>query len=115
MYRTPYSTIPSQGEVNNKPSVTVPGEAYTIPELLRKFSNGQSVSIARNPSYSNPSDFDSPDLVEIANSDFVDKEMISESNQFKIQELYEKSKRSPKPTPAPVVESTGNPEPPAKA
>lgn len=111
MYRTAYSTRPSQGEVNNKPSVTVPGEAYTIPELLRKFSNGQSVSVARNPSYSNPSDFDSPDLVEIANSDFVDKEMLANANQFKIQELYENSKKSTKPATASIVDTTGNTEP----
>lgn len=104
MYRTPFTAVPSPGEVNDKPSVTIQGESYTIPELLRKFSNGQTVAVSRQPVYQSTDDFDAPDLVEVMNSDLVDRDIITSLNKQKVNELYEKAKESSKPADVPVVE-----------
>jgi len=103
MYRTNFNALPSKGEYNKQPSMTILGESYTIPELIRKFSNGQSVPIQRQPIYLDDPTFDTPDFKEITNFDLVDRDILQSSNREVITELYEKAKKSSTPTTIPMV------------
>lgn len=46
-YKTPFTYDHELvlGETNDQPSETVPGQAYSIKEILKRYSNGQSVPI----------------------------------------------------------------------
>lgn len=62
--RTAWFNRPEKkGEVNNLPSLTVPGQAYSVEELFRRHAAGLPLGGERVPVYSeNPEDDDLPDF-----------------------------------------------------
>jgi len=40
-----------RGEINTKPSMTIPDQTMSIPELIRRYANGQSLGGGRIPQY----------------------------------------------------------------
>lgn len=63
-----------QNETPKGVSVTIPGETYTIRELLKKHTRGiLPPDIIRQGQYSDEQEFDSPDLQKLHRSDINDK------------------------------------------
>lgn len=56
--RTPYSKIVFDGEVNTKPSMTVPDQALTVREIIDRFTRGLAPQIAFEKVYSD----ENPDI-----------------------------------------------------
>lgn len=42
-FRNPYTFTPPAGEKNGKPSLTIPDQTLTIPEILKRYARGQSL------------------------------------------------------------------------
>lgn len=40
-----------EGEINNKPSMTIPNQTLSIPELIRRYASGQSLEGSKTPIY----------------------------------------------------------------
>lgn len=43
--------FPVQGEINTKPSLTIPDQSFTIEEIYRRFAQGRPMNIEREPIY----------------------------------------------------------------
>ena len=41
----------ARGETNTKPSMTIPDQTMSIPELIRRYANGQSLGGVKTPIY----------------------------------------------------------------
>lgn len=100
----------SRPEVNNKPSLTVPGMTMSLEELLRRYVRGENVQTFQ-PVYAG--DEDMPNFEHMTEMDKLDmardlKQFVS-SQQFKTE-----PKPLPKPEPAPKPEPTPEPEPAPK-
>nr|QJB18819.1 MAG: hypothetical protein [Microvirus sp.] len=84
-------------EINDQPSMTIVGEAYTIRELLEKHVNGIDVNIGRTPVYNSQTDWDDIDLEKYANMDLTEKDElltnVKQSVSNKTQQLNDLKKR----------------------
>lgn len=58
----------------NEPSITVPGESYTVRELFKRFAQGTAPAVGRQGNFNDTVDFDSDDLEKIQHQDLVDLE-----------------------------------------
>lgn len=89
LFRTNYNNrlIPSRGEVNNDPSMTIPGQSYTIKEILERFTNGQSLNIQKTGSYQENPDFDDITLNSNTIQDLTDFDEVITLNKNKINLL----------------------------
>lgn len=56
-YITKKSYVPTLGEINEEPSETIQGEAYTLKELLQRFAQGQGLE-RKTVHYFDPEDID---------------------------------------------------------
>lgn len=82
-----YTTI--EGE-----SQTIPGETYSIRELLIKHTQGiLPPGIDREPIYSENQNFDSPDLQKIDRLDIVEKKEIQQQQTDIISQINEQTKK----------------------
>lgn len=66
---------------NTMVSVTVPGEGFTIKEILDRFTRGGAQAIGqigKVSSFDSGASFDSPDLEKLRDSDLVDKQDFSD-------------------------------------
>jgi len=69
-------------------SLTVPDDAYTIRELLEKFTNGVDPSVSKTPIYpENDADFDDADLEEVNRMDIQERDEYRNSISEKINSL----------------------------
>ena len=52
-FKTPYNKhlFPTIGEKNTKPSMTIPDQAMSIPEMIRRYASGLPLGGARVPMY----------------------------------------------------------------
>lgn len=62
-------------------SMTVPDQAYSIQELLRKFSNGLDPGVARSPMFAEQPDIDGEDFEKVAMYDPADRQVLREENE----------------------------------
>lgn len=86
--RFTFTIQPIDCETNNEPSVTVPGQAYTIEELLVKFGQGQNpVSVKDGIYYGEAQDFDDFDPTTSPDFDLVDAE--NTLNQIKNRQKFD--------------------------
>ena len=106
VYQTVLSYIGQRQEVNNSPSMTVPGESYTIPELFEKARGGIPVESiinvregefadtdATHEDFAPEDDFDLADLHEM---DTLSKAVIADA--LEKDAAHKKEKASPKAT-----------------
>jgi len=56
VFRHHYNSTPDTGEINNMPSMTVPGMAMTIPEIIKRFAQGLPMSAPRVPEFTGEDD-----------------------------------------------------------
>lgn len=83
-FRTNFNShlFPKNYEVNSGEKITVPDMAYTVEQILNKFTRGVNLNIYNDPEYSDSNDFDIPDNMVI--SDLTDLEDL-----VKVQALRE--------------------------
>lgn len=74
-----------EGEKNESPSLTVPDQALTPQELLRRFANGQPFNVGSNPVYDDDYDLNIPEFYKM---DKLDKLHMMQENSFDVKELY---------------------------
>lgn len=75
-------------EVNEEPSLTVPDQSYTIPQIFQKFAQGVHLDIAHEPYYSDSRDLDLPDNLII--SDLTDLEEVANVQVLRETKLLQK-------------------------
>ncbi len=78
-----HKTLKGDKESPKGISLTIPGETYTIRELLIKHTQGVlPPGIDRQPHYAEDTDFNSPDYHKINNLDIVDKNTYNNNKQI---------------------------------
>jgi len=85
-----FKNLPSHSETNNSDTITVPGEAYTIRELLEKHTQGIYPQIAKEPQYEENPDFENIDITKNPDFDLTD---ASEMKQSMLQKLEEQEQK----------------------
>lgn len=65
---------PENFEVNKEPSLTVPGMALSLDEIMQKFATNQPLTIGKNPIYEENPNIDEPDLLRKPGIDITDIE-----------------------------------------
>lgn len=84
------------GEVNTAESETVPNQAFTVTEILQRFSNGTLPNIVQPVYYDDTDDFDNIDPTQNPAFDIVDAEnILKEINNNKIEREKNKYQNSP--------------------
>lgn len=67
-FKTPYNAVPSKGEINSDPSMTVPDQSMSVQEIMRRYASGLPLGGQRVPIYHGEDeflpDFDKLDLAE---------------------------------------------------
>lgn len=63
-------------EKNTLPSVTVPGESYTVQQLFQRMQNGLMPDIAKNGSFDSHASLDSDDIEKIAHLDLYERQQF---------------------------------------
>lgn len=69
-----YNSEDHPGEFNTEDSQTIPGQTYTVSEVLFRFSNGTLPNIVKTPHYEDNPDFDNVDITQNPAFDMVDAE-----------------------------------------
>lgn len=85
-----YVPTDDTSEFNFGKSMTVPNEAYTIKEVLEKFTSGINLPIQRNGQYDQDPDFDSVDITRSPDADIYDVTTALQDNQARIFEAEAK-------------------------
>lgn len=83
-FRSNWDAVPSYGEINRNVSITIPGQAMSAEEVLRRWRNGLPLELSIREQVW---DDDSPDIEKM---DFVDREAYIEEIKSKVEE-HEKS------------------------
>lgn len=97
----------SRPEVNDLPSLTVPGMTMSLEELLRRYVRGENVQTFQAV-YTGEEDV--PDFASMTEMDKLD--MARDLKQFVASQQFKPEPApKPKPEPAPVPEPTPKPEP----
>ncbi|QXP44138.1 MAG: hypothetical protein [Arizlama microvirus] len=89
-YQNTYNYLNHPGEINNDESETIPGQAYEVEDILRRFTAGQPLNISNNiPQYVGSENFDDIDPTMDPNFDITDVEeitnQIAENQQIRQQ------------------------------
>jgi hypothetical protein len=92
------------GEVNNEPSLTVPDQALSIREILRRFSHGIPMDGQQIPIF----DENENDLPDFRHMDLADREEAAE--QFKQELASIKRRNTPKKAKNPSTAQGGTTE-----
>lgn len=82
------------GEINEGPSLAIPGEAYTIRELLEKYTNGVMPDIHREGQYDEEPDIDNPDMFRKPDLDLSDLDLMETIVQTTQQQVEEQAKQA---------------------
>lgn len=80
-FRSNWDAVPSYGEINRNVSITIPGQAMSAEEVLRRWRNGLPLELSIREQIW---DDDSPD---IETMDFVDREAYIEEIREKVESL----------------------------
>lgn len=81
-------------EKNGLPSETIPGQSYTIRELLEKFTHGVSPAVAKIPTYDPDQGFDDVDPTSAPDFDLADVTILLEDIKQKQSERSEQIKQA---------------------
>jgi len=94
-YRTPsnYHLHPRVYEKNDDPSMTIPGESYSIRELLEKQTQGIMPPIHRQQIYDENPTFDTDTTVHNPDYDLTDKENLLIEKKAQLELLIKEQKQ----------------------
>lgn len=115
----PYNLPRPRGERNSREIITVPDEAMSIEEILRKHVNGIRLDhLHREPQYDSGASFDSEDITELARMDTTDRLQLARERAIEIHHAKEAAKQQkqqnqPKPKPEESPSSENAPAKPA--
>lgn len=85
VFKHHYNSIPSKGEFNRQPSMTVPNQSMSVAEMIDRHNAGLPIQGSANPMYYGEIDF--PDFSKM---DLIDLQEFKEATQMRIQELRQK-------------------------
>lgn len=109
-FRSTFNRIPAKMEQITNPSQTIPDQAMTVAEIMRRHANGLSINESRVPLYYGEED-DMPDL---SRMDKADREMKIQEMRQQHDELRERlTAQVSEPTEvteAEMVEAPGEPD-----
>lgn len=104
---------PRKPEVNNEPSMTIPGESYTVTELLGRSMRGMDIRLMeRHGIYEDDPDYDSDMLIlRKPDLDLTDIDSIGRRLERTKQLIKERAQKpNPEPEPDPEPEPEPNPD-----
>ena len=90
--RTAYNRTRYKNKQSTLPSLTIPNETYTIPELIRRFTKGIDDGITRPTTYQEGVTHDDIDMEKFSRLDINDKHEFAEHNQQRIDQLVQNQK-----------------------
>jgi len=95
---------------NKDENTTIPGETYTINDLIRRHSQGLQDNLGKEPIFQDQDDIshNSHDWEKISRLDLVDKSEISEENINALRELRQKLVEKGKKKPSDDVKTKNN-------
>ena len=87
LIRTHYNSrfYPKHGEINLEPSMTIPDEAMTIAEIVRRYASGLPLTGGKVPMYEEEGDM--PDLSKL---DLAERQIIIEEAQEEIKAISDR-------------------------
>ncbi|MBA7539826.1 hypothetical protein ES705_32111 [subsurface metagenome] len=91
-YLTPSTYKSVDSEKNTGPSVTVPGQSYSVAELLNRHIAGNMPDVKRQEYYDPEASFDNMDPTENPDFDLSDATVLADEIKIKIEEQKEKKK-----------------------
>lgn len=103
--------------MSSRPSLTLPNEAYSIHELLLKYTQGIMPSVVREGSYGSDQ-FDDPDLSKVGSVDMTERDDLLREQRRRVADgkeklsKYEKSRKKAEVDPG---EGDAAPARPAKS
>lgn len=80
-------------EVSTLPSLTVPDESFTIPELIQKHTSGIPINVERQGQFDDDPTHEDHDKQELLQMDLAEKEQIIKQNLQEIGRLKEVVKK----------------------
>jgi len=84
------SDFPYKGEVNNKPSETVPDQTMTMREILTRYAKGQSIDGVKIPLWEEGEGFaKDPETLDLA-----EREELATQAREELQQINERIKQS---------------------
>lgn len=86
-----YNHKENPGEINTTESETIPNQAFTVTEVLLRFSQGTLPNIQQPVYYDDTDDFDNIDPTQNPAFDLVDAENILKEINHNKQERYKES------------------------
>lgn len=89
-----YVATDDTSEFNDGKSLTIPNEAYSIKEVLEKFTSGINLPIQRNGQFDENPDFDTADITRDPAADIYDITTALQVNQAKISEAEAKKAKA---------------------
>ncbi|AXH73516.1 MAG: hypothetical protein [Microviridae sp.] len=106
-----FKLTPDLCEKGGGKSLTIPGESYTIQEILYKFARGVSPELSKVPIWTDPDDFD--DIDEFRRPDYDLADTVEAKTQIELYKaLRSKNKRLSDTTESNDSQATGNPDAP---
>lgn len=81
-------------EENHSPSMTVPGESYSIQDLIQKHTSGIPVPVFHQGEYDDEPEHDDYDKRELMNADIVEQNEAIQEAQEKIEQAKEAIKKA---------------------
>ncbi|AXH76041.1 MAG: hypothetical protein [Microviridae sp.] len=93
-FRTQYNAhlYPKQYEKNNGISMTVPGQGYSLKDILEKFTNGMALDVQHLGQYAENPDFDNIDPTLSPDFDLSDMSEIQSEQQARAEQHRNKPK-----------------------
>ncbi|AXH77290.1 MAG: hypothetical protein [Microviridae sp.] len=95
-----FKLTPELMEAGGGQSMTIPGESYTIQEILSKFASGADLALSKNPIFTDPDDFDDLDDFRRPDYDLADT-VEAEIEIKKYQALRKQKNKQPSDTTKP--------------
>lgn len=106
--KTHHNATPSKGQTVQGVSQTIPNETFTIPELMRRFTNGMNDNVADNSAqFSEEATHNSYDLEKVHRMDTFERQQITQEHNEYLNDL---TKEVSKGVPAPRETSVSTPE-----
>jgi len=89
--RNLFNAVPDPGEVNTLPSLTIPDQAMSIQEILRRYTSGLPIGGSRSPIFDEDND-----LPELSKMDLADRQTAIERYASELKDLTTKPPKPPK-------------------
>lgn len=106
---TPWNRRQPVGEINSLPSMTIPDQTMSIPEILRRFASGLPLQGNKNPIYDGEDDI--LEGIDPRTLDISEIHELRENMEAELADIKKPQKRASKSSPGTQLTIPGSTEP----